>query len=104
MVLASVSAEAQLAYTIVGLFVVAVAAVGIFWKGVRSVFRTIRRFNEAVDSLQEIIKEWKGEPPTNGDPGRPSYPVRMANVERTLASLMLPAPPRRAQPPRRPAS
>lgn len=53
---------------------------------VRSVWRTIRRANETIDALQDVIKEWVGEKPNNGDPGRPSVPVRITNLERTLAA------------------
>lgn len=63
----------------------ALTALFLIGKGLRSVWRTLRRANETIDHLQEIIREWRGEQPSNGDPGRPSVPVRMANIERSLA-------------------
>lgn len=96
--LATATSEISVAYTMVGLFVVTAAAVGIAWRGMVSIFRTIRRANETIDALQEIIREWNGEPASNGDPGRPSYPVRMANMERALAALAVPIPRPRPNP------
>lgn len=59
---------------------------GFLWKGLRSVWRTIKRANETIDAFQEIIQEWSGQRPANGDPGRPSLPVRLANLERAVLS------------------
>lgn len=71
---------------VLGALTTVLTALFLLGRGLRSVWRTIRRANETIDNLQTIIREWQGEKPANGDPGRPSLPVRMANVERTLAA------------------
>lgn len=83
-----ITTKLSVVYTILGILVGASIVIGILSKWVRTLFKLVRRANETIDALQEIILEWRGTPPRNGDPGMASMPVRMANVERAVATVL----------------
>lgn len=80
-------AKLQLTYTILGVILGSVAVVTIFARGIRSVFRLIKRSNALLDRLQTMLDTWEGRPIVEGGAPQPSFPARVLTLETTVARL-----------------
>lgn len=87
LVLALTKDDLSTVYVVLGILTASTVVLTALTKGLLSVIGVIKRANRTIDDLQEIIREWRGEAPDGADPGRPSFPERMANVERALVRI-----------------